>query len=509
MNHASMLVVFITVIILALCSPFSSSRSEEKTKIGIMEFDVPKNLDPAFGGFLYDMLLERMVASGKYTVVDWEEIDRVLKYVSQSQPNISDEDARRQAVDQLGIEKMYLGSLRKVGSKYYVSVKVLNLDLTVSRVVRESTRREDELERVIDNLASKLILSPEELAEANQKAAASRNISGNKGRLYVRTTPTDALVRILNIKPRYRDGMELEAGDYHVEVSMRGFVTERRWINVSPGTDNEVAIQLAARASEPQPGEIWREPVTGMEFVWIPGGCFRMGSPVGESGRHGDEGPEHEVCVDGFWMGKTEVTNKQYRNSQSGHKSKSYKRYSLDGNKQPVVRVSWYDAKAFGEWLKNQNAGHYQFRLPTEAEWEYACRAGRQTARFWGSDPDHACRYANIMDPSARRALAERSAHNCEDGYKVSSPVGSFQSNGFGLYDTLGNVMEWCEDIYNKDAYIAHFRKNPTYMSGGSHRVMRGGSWSCGPNKVRCAYRERDKPGSLFPDVGFRLVRMP
>ena len=205
MKQMLRLVIFYVVIIIALCSPVSSSGSAEKTKIGIMEFDVAKNLDPAFGGFLYDMLLERMVASGKYTVVDWEEIDRVLKYVSQSQPNISDEDARKQAVDQLGIEKMYLGSLRKVGSKYYVSVKVLNLDLNVSRVVRESTRSEDELENVINSLASKLMLSPEELAEAEQKAAVKPNISGEKGRLYVRTTPTDALVRILNIKPRYRD----------------------------------------------------------------------------------------------------------------------------------------------------------------------------------------------------------------------------------------------------------------------------------------------------------------
>jgi len=113
------------------------------------------------------------------------------------------------------------------------------------------------------------------------------------------------------------------------------------------------------------------------------------------------------------------------------------------------------------------------------------------------------------MDPSSRRELAGMSAHNCEDGYKVTSPVGSFQSNGFGLYDTLGNVMEWCKDKYGKDAYAVHYRKNPVYTSSGSYRVMRGGSWSCGPKKVRCGYRERDKPGSRFPDVGFRLVRMP
>ena len=370
MKQKSWSVIFCAIIIIAICSPVSSSETADRTKIGIMKFEVAKNLDPSFGGFLYDMLLERMVASGKFTVVDWEEIDRLLKYIEQSQPNVSVDEARKQAVNQLGIEKMFVGSLRKVGSKYHVSVKVLNLDLTVSRVVRESTRSEDELETVMNTLASKLILSPKELAEAKRKATVKPIISSGKGRLHVRTTPPDAQARILNIKPRYRDGIELDAGDYHIEVSRRGFVTKRRWIKVSPGMDNEVKIQLSARAPEPQPGAIWREPVTGMEFVWVPGGCFRMGSPAGEAGRDNDEGPEHDVCVDGFWMGKTEVTNKQYRKFISGHQSKFYKEHSLNGNNQPVVRVSWHDAKAFGDWLTNQNAGQYQFRLPTEAEWE-------------------------------------------------------------------------------------------------------------------------------------------
>jgi hypothetical protein len=220
------LIIFCTVLTITFFGFVSHYESVEKTQIGIMEFYVAKNLDPALSSFLYDMLLERMVAGGKYTVVDWEEIDRVLTYVSQSQLNISDEDARKQAVDQLGIEKMYLGSLSKVGSKYYVSVKVLNLDLTVSRVVRESSRSEDELENVINSLAFKLMLSPEEMAEAKRKTAFKPIVSGEKGRLYVRTTPADARVRILNIKPRYRDGIELDPGDYHIDVSKREFARQ-------------------------------------------------------------------------------------------------------------------------------------------------------------------------------------------------------------------------------------------------------------------------------------------
>ncbi len=125
-----------------------------------------------------------------------------------------------------------------------------------------------------------------------------------------------------------------------------------------------------------------------MEFVWVPKGCFQMGSNIGNS----NEKPVHEVCLDGFWMGKYEVTNRQFRKFRSGHDSKSYKGQSLNGDNQPVVFVSWGDAKAFIKWLNSKGNG--TFRLPTEAEWEYACRAGNKSARFWGDAEEIACKYA-------------------------------------------------------------------------------------------------------------------
>ncbi|MBW2050537.1 MAG: formylglycine-generating enzyme family protein, partial [Deltaproteobacteria bacterium] len=116
----------------------------------------------------------------------------------------------------------------------------------------------------------------------------------------------------------------------------------------------------------------WTDPVTGMEFVWVEGGCFEMGSTSGDS----DEKPVHQVCLDGFWMGKYEVTNRQFRLFRPGHDSRDYKGHSLNGENQPAVYVSWEDAKAFAQWLTRKNGERYTFRLPTEAQWEYACRGG-------------------------------------------------------------------------------------------------------------------------------------
>lgn len=255
----------------------------------------------------------------------------------------------------------------------------------------------------------------------------------------------------------------------------------------------------------------WKEPVTGMEFVWVPGGCFLMGSPQNEKDRKADEGPVHEVCVDGFWMGKTEVSNGQFRKFDPNHNSRDYGGHSLNGDSQPAVYVCWSDANNFAQWLKGQNGGQYNFRLPTEAEWEYACRAGAESSRYWGDDPSAACNYENVADRSAGRQWGWDEIHDCDDSYAATAPVGSFQANLFGLQDMLGNVLEWVADTYAVDAYISHEHKNPVHTgeSGGADRVIRGGNWHGQPGNVRCANRASGLPGGMNDDLGFRLVREP
>jgi formylglycine-generating enzyme required for sulfatase activity len=247
----------------------------------------------------------------------------------------------------------------------------------------------------------------------------------------------------------------------------------------------------------------WTEPFTKMEFVYIKGGCFMMGSPEDEKDRDSDE-KQHKVCVDGFWMGKYEVTNRQFRLFQPGHDSKVYKEFSLNGEDQPAVYVSWNEARDFAQWLGKKS--HTRLDLPTEAQWEYAARAGTTTARFWGNDPDQACEYANVYDQTGKEKIDIGWAnHNCQDGHAVTAPTGSFQANGFGLYDMLGNVWEWCVDIYGP---YMDTRDNPHGSTAGGYRVFRGGSWDNKPASVRGGNRLRISPGYRYNDLGFRLARM-
>ncbi len=248
-----------------------------------------------------------------------------------------------------------------------------------------------------------------------------------------------------------------------------------------------------------------------MEFVGVAGGCFRMGSPSSETGRFNDEGPVHRVCVDGFLIGEYEVTVGQWRRfiDDTGYRTDAEKNnklgsFSQSGN-EPVTSVSYNDVQAFIKWL-NRRSGS-KFRLPYEAEWEYVARAGTTTARFWGNNPDGACRYANVYDIAGKRKF-DRASHNCNDGYAAISPAGSFRPNGFGLYDMLGNVLEWCQDWYDSDYYSDSPLRNPHGPSSSydSNRVARGGSWFGEPRNVRSAARMRLRPAAYLGNLGFRLV---
>ncbi|WP_417915306.1 formylglycine-generating enzyme family protein [Candidatus Electronema sp. JM] len=155
------------------------------------------------------------------------------------------------------------------------------------------------------------------------------------------------------------------------------------------------AAELERKKAEPQQGDIKVDDVTGMDLVYVPGGCFQMGSPESEQGRE-DAEKLHEVCVDGFWMGKTEVTQGQWQKVMGSNPAEFQK-----GDDYPVEQVSWDDAQDFIKKL-NGKAGR-KYRLPTEAEWEYAARAGTSTAYFWGDLPDEACKYANVYDQTSKK----------------------------------------------------------------------------------------------------------
>ncbi|MEK0081939.1 formylglycine-generating enzyme family protein [Benzoatithermus flavus] len=229
------------------------------------------------------------------------------------------------------------------------------------------------------------------------------------------------------------------------------------------------------------------EPTSGLVFQPIQGGCFDMGDL--------DVGVIEQVCVDDFLLARTEVTNAQFRQFRPEHRSGSFAGRSLDGDDQPVANVSWRDAVAYAAWLGDRT-GH-RFRLPTEAEWEYAARGGTRTARFWGADEDDAARYANLKE---RPGLPT-------DGHVVTAPVGSLAPNPFGLHDMLGNVSEWVEDAYlpGADRY-GDRRRNPKVEGDGRLRVRRGGSFDDPPRIVRTSARDFYAADFAVPQTGFRLV---
>ena len=240
------------------------------------------------------------------------------------------------------------------------------------------------------------------------------------------------------------------------------------------------------------------------EMVSIPGGTFRMGDLSGEGDE--DERPVHVVTVPAFRMGKYEVTFAQWDACVADGGCGGY--YPDDegwgrGNR-PVINVSWDDVQGFIDRLNDKTGG--SFRLPTEAEWEYAARAGSTTKYHFGNSASQLCRYANHADASTDYSDRNKS---CSDGFENrSATVGYYQPNSYGLYDMHGNVWEWVEDCYN-DSYVGAPSDGNSWTSGDcSLRVFRGGSWGAAPDYLRSSNRSRDKnydrEGNL---LGFRLAQ--
>ena len=229
-----------------------------------------------------------------------------------------------------------------------------------------------------------------------------------------------------------------------------------------------------------------------MTFAYIPAGTFTMGSPDSEEGRWADEGPQHEVTISkGFYLGKYEVTQGQWE-AVMGTTPWSGKNYVEENADHPAVYVSWEDAQAFIQKL-NDAAGEELYRLSTEAEWEYACRAGTTTRWSFGDDESDVGDYAWYEDNAWD--VGERYAH--EVGTKLANP--------WGLYDMHGNVYEWCLDWYG--SYSSEAQTDPSGPESGSYRVLRGGSWKSTSSLVRCTYRDRGHPEDRYFLIGFRCAR--
>ncbi len=265
----------------------------------------------------------------------------------------------------------------------------------------------------------------------------------------------------------------------------------------SKGAEKTTAAEPAPPAAQepktpPSPGSNWTTPTAGIRFVWIKPGTFTMGSSVGEAGHESNEGPETQVRIaQGFWLGATPVTHRQWAALMIKDRSD----YTDNGPDAPVEQVSWIAAMAYCRQLNTHEAAAgrlpdgYAYTLPTEAEWEYACRAGTKTPQ-----------YATPLDPIAWYEInrGER---------KGPHPVGQKMANAWGLHDMLGNVFQLCRGWDN--AYAGGERTDNPGVTTGERRVARGGGWSSRALICRAAFRLRLRSGSEENNVGFRVALAP
>jgi formylglycine-generating enzyme required for sulfatase activity len=237
-------------------------------------------------------------------------------------------------------------------------------------------------------------------------------------------------------------------------------------------------IRLYTDKVQKNPQGYWEaELINGIAMVYIPAGAFMMGSPKGEYGRESNEGPVHRVFIKGIWIGKYEVTRAIWQAVMGGDAVKPEERDL------PQTNVSYQDVQSFLRAL-DEGSG-LAFRLPTEAEWEKCCRGG---------------------SPSPQYGPLDEIAWHVGNSGGNPHPVGTKRPNGFGLYDMLGNVWEWCSDWFGSTYYGTSPYSDPTGPSLGKRRVERGGGIRHGGNYLRSGHRNSQDPSKSKPYLGFRLV---
>lgn len=300
------------------------------------------------------------------------------------------------------------------------------------------------------------------------------------GTVVIASTPVGANVtidnKVVGITPMKLD--KVFVGNHTLKLSKSGYGDYSQTITVAEGktaTINATLTKGAANGISSKIGDI--------EMVFVKGGTFTMGATSEQgSDADSDETPTHSVTLSDFYIGKYEVTQAQWR-AVMGNNPSYFK-----GDNLPVECVSWNDIQKFIKKLNAQTGKN--FRLPTEAEWEYAARGGNQSRGY---------KYSGSND--------RNNAWYKDNSSSKTHPVGQKQPNELGIYDMCGNVWEWCQDWYG--SYSSSSQTNPTGPSSGSYRVLRGGSWSYGARNCRVSNRGSSSPDYSFDRYGFRLVCSP
>ena len=342
-------------------------------------------------------------------------------------------------------------------------------------------------------------------------------------RITVKTDPETAGVNILNIKQRFSQGMELKPGKYHIEVAAQGYQTQRTWITLASGDDKTIDMELKKLGAT----------ITnslGMKFLFIDPGTFEMGSDAKHNAGFQDEQKHTVTLTKGYYLQMAEVSVGLFRKfvTETGYKTEAettggcwintkgggWKKIKestwmnpgsteaafQQADQLPVTCVSWNDTQSFTAWLSKKEGKTYG--LPTEAEWEYACRAGTTTPFAFGN-----C----LSSDQANYGGIDVQFANCKDSYrknyKKPLKVKSLAANPWGLFDMHGNVAEWCADWYGP--YPSRTMIDPKGPSSGTDHVLRGCHWLNTASECRSAKRSSFSPDSASDAIGFRIVLRP
>jgi formylglycine-generating enzyme required for sulfatase activity len=453
------LLIHILIISFVLFSALINlAAGKQKDRILVIPLKAQKGIDQKDAEILTGMLSVEMQRSGRFTALysgdmkfalNEKEFEHIIE--------CDDNKCLLEDVVKLSVDKLIVGSIEKVGEKFIVSVRMINEH--GENEISETDYCEcpiDELSGLIKRISSKILSYDGE--------AATYSSSG------------------------------LESGP------------EKSTIHFAP-----VQNELQGHS----------DPAKGMEFVLVKGGCFDMGDIFGDG--DDDEKPVHKVCLDDFYIGKYEVTNQQFvdflndvnkrgskrkpwfetkEEAQSSHITGKIGHYHVESGYEnyPVIEVSWYGAVACAEWMSVRTGRNY--RLPTEAEWEYAARSGGKREKWSGTNTE-----SELGDYGW---YADNSEGKWYD--KKTHPVGLRKPNGLGIFDMSGNIWEWCSDLYNSEYYKNSPEQNPVALpavSGSFFRIYRGGSWINVAEGLRTTYRNSYKPDVRVKLIGFRMSMSP
>ena len=423
-----------------------------------------------------------------------------------------------------GYEKEVRAAIARLEAQEKISQIKAGFEESARALEREG--RNDQGDVALSRLEALAALAPDDplIAAGRRRLALSwaalAQASLNQGDL---ANVRNWLKKAESVQPKQLELARLSQALEQAEIEMRtrqrdaeAFAVARRansrrayWTYLercAPGCGHRAEAEAAlARLAPPNP--VRRDRLSdgsqGPEMVTVPAGGFLMGSPPYEKGRYNDETSRSVRIEKSFAIGKYEVMFHEYDRFATATGRVLPNDQGWGRGRRPVINVTWHDAVAYADWLSKQTGARY--RLPTEAEWEYAARAGVAASRYWGDDPNQGCAYANAADLDGKQVFVGWAVMNCHDGQVYTAPAGSYHDNDFGLHDVLGNVLEWTCSLYDKEDPAPVQRCEELVED--RQFVVRGGSWNDEPRNVRLADRHRSRPDFQEYFLGFRLVR--